>query len=150
MFEVAGSTWRLECPMGAALTVTAEEHGTLDDTTLLFHVSPDEEHVQLSLRNRTGVTRALGERTCFYLALVLARQRLLDQRAGAAEHGWLYVDTLLSMVPEYSSCSALNVEIHRLRRLISEAGTRDAVRVIERRRGQLRLGTDRVEFVPAV
>jgi hypothetical protein len=150
LFEAAGKTWRFECPTGAALTAIAEEHRTLDDVKLVFIVSPDEEHVRLMLHMKHGATVCLGERTCFYLAMVLARQRLCDCESGAAEHGWLHVDSILSMIPDYSSYSALNVEIHRLRRVIGESNVHDAVRIVERRRGQVRLGTDRVEFLSAV
>jgi hypothetical protein len=146
-FEVRGRAWRFECPMGAAETMACENQGSLSETTLIFRVSPDEEHVKLALR-RADFMHELGERTCFYLALVLARQRLAERHAGLAEHGWLYLDSLFSMVPDYSSHSSLNVEIHRLRRTLSEAGIRDGVAVIERRRGQIRLGTDRVEIAP--
>ena len=149
-FEAAGRTWRFECPLGAAQTEVAEEHGSLDEVKLVFVVSPDEEHVSLNLQTRNGASLPLGERTCFYLAMVLARQRLHDREAGAMEHGWLHVDKVLSMVPDYSSCSALNVEIHRLRRVVGDSNIRDAARIVERRRGQVRLGTDRVEFLLAV
>jgi hypothetical protein len=50
------------------------------------------------------------------------------------------------MIPEYTSQMHLNVEIFRLRRLLSAAGFVDAGGIIERRRGQLRIGVERIEI----
>lgn len=148
-FAVAGRQWLFECPALAAATAGSDAwRYDLESTTLVFGVSRDEEHVALSLR-KGAATRNLGERSCFYLAMVLARQRLEDKLHGVSETGWLDVDSLLKMVPEYSCYSHLNVEIHRLRKVVFDAGLQDAVRLIERRRGQVRIGTDRVELRPA-
>lgn len=144
-FTVGYREWRLECPAAATSTNTSSEALRLSDVSLLFGVSSDEEHITLSIRTKKS-QKCLGERACFYLAFVLARQRQEDRRAAVREHGWLDVETVLQQVPEYGSYSSLNVEIYRFRRLLSGAGIEDGARGIERRRGQVRLGTDRVEF----
>lgn len=143
-FSVGGRAWKFECPHVASLTSeTAPELPRLDTLVLEFSYSSNEEFVEVSFAH-AGERRSLSGRSCLYLALVLARQRLDDQRAGRNEHGWIDVDDLLRMIPEYSSYAALNVEIHRLRRLFGESGVSEPTRIVERRRGQIRIGTDRL------
>jgi hypothetical protein len=145
-FLVDGREWRFECPAIAAITYASEERlYSLDDSALVFEASRDEEHVTLTLRVGARV-KHFRERTCFYLALVLARRRANDEREGSTEPGWIDIETLLQMVPDYSCHSALNVEIFRLRRFLYEAGVGDAARIVERRRGQVRFGSARVEL----
>ncbi|HET9957769.1 MAG TPA: FHA domain-containing protein [Polyangiaceae bacterium] len=145
-FTLAGREYRFDCPIGLAATqASTERPWYLDETTLVLTVSSDEEHVQLELKTR-GTAKDLGERACFYLALVLGRRRIEDRESQAAEHGWLPLESLLKMVPDYTNLSHLNLDIFRLRRLLGQAGIQDAAGVIERRKGQLRLGTDRIEL----
>jgi hypothetical protein len=146
LFEVAGRQWRLECPLAPAATEAANEsQWSLSEALLAFHVSSDEEHVALAV-HCGGCVKQLGERNGFYLALILARQRLRDTQVHALEAGWVDVDSLLQMIPCYGSYSALNVEIFRLRRALAQAGARDPSSIVERRRGQVRFGTDRVQL----
>ena len=145
-FVVAGHRFRFECPSGASATVASADHdGDLSRATLILCVSRDEEHVSLQLQTEDR-TQDLGERASFYLMLVLARERLASAGLDPAESGWIAIDSLLKMIPDYSSGVHLNVEIFRLRRLLGNAGVRDAARVIERRRGEIRLGSDRIEI----
>ncbi|HWO14427.1 MAG TPA: hypothetical protein VNN80_33205, partial [Polyangiaceae bacterium] len=143
LFQVAGRSWRFECPAGAAITATSLGSFGLDDVTLLFGVSRDQEHVSLTLQGRSG-EQPLGERTCYYLALILAKQRQVER--ARADAGWVDVDRFVRMAPEYAAGSALNVEIFRLRRALGEAGLHDAAAIVQRRRRQLRLGTERFEI----
>lgn len=146
LFRAARREWRFECPRGAASTVaSAERPSSLRDSLLVLDVSPDEEHAAVTLK-MPDRTRELGERACFYLLVVLARRRIEDQRNSAAEHGWVDTHTLMKLMPEYTSYAHLNVDIFRVRGLLSQAGIHDASSIIERRRGQLRLGTDRFEI----
>jgi hypothetical protein len=146
-FAVAGRAWRLDCPSVAATTWMGHEGLTsLGEARLMFSVSRDEEHVALSIHTG-GKLKKLGEKAAFYLAMVLARRRLQDRDESRPEPGWVDVDTLLQMIPDYGSDVSLNVEIYRFRRALGDAGVRDAVAAIERRRGQVRLGTDRVDVV---
>jgi hypothetical protein len=146
-FQVAGRWWQFECPSEAAPTIDSLDRlRSLDETTLELGVSRDEEHVTLTIRSDRWA-QDLGARSGFYLLLVLARKRLSDRGSAGADPGWIDIGALPRFAPEYASGSLLNVEVHRLRRLLAEAGIRDAARVIERRRGQIRLGTDRVELL---
>jgi hypothetical protein len=149
LFRVAGREWRFECPGGSTVTRSAaDRQRPLADVSLCFHVSSNEEYVSLRIMDVHRV-QDLGHRACFYLALVLSRIRLDEQQARVGDAGWLDLEDLLRMVPEYHSPSHLNVEIFRLRRLLCEAGIEDAPAIVQRRRGQIRFGTDRVKIVRA-
>jgi hypothetical protein len=141
-FSALGMEWRLECPSGYVGTVDAYNHSIgLDEATLIFRVSSDEEHVSMAVSDGRR-TRQLGERACYYLGLVLARQRSQDVAEGLTEPGWVDTEALLRMIPDYAGYAHLNVDIFRLREALAEAGVRDASRIIETRRGQRRLGTE--------
>lgn len=144
-FLVAGRQWRLECPAATTATSAAEKlMASLADARLVLRPSLDEEHVTLSV-HLGSQAKHFNERTCFYLLLVLARLRTKDEVEGAVEPGWIEVQTLLRMIPDYGSAASLNVDICRLRRLLYDAGMHDASRIVDRRRGELRLGIPRVE-----
>jgi pSer/pThr/pTyr-binding forkhead associated (FHA) protein len=146
-FVVAGREWRFECPADAITTRAAEtKRKNLAEVKLAFEVSSDEEHVTLRLESQDA-NRNLGQRAFFYLALVLLRERFRQQRAAIPEPGWVEIDSILKMVPDYSCYAHLNVAIFRLRRALYDAGIHDAGRIIERRRGQIRLGTERAEVL---
>ncbi len=143
-FSAGSKQWKFECPNLASLTAEAALDLPRFDTLVLeFTFSRDEEHVEVGF-SHAGRRRSVAGRSCLYLALILARQRLNDQRAGQADPGWIDVDDVLRMMPEYSSYAALNVEIHRLRRLFGECGVGEPTRIVERRRGQIRIGTERL------
>jgi hypothetical protein len=145
-FYAAGRQWRFESPAGlAAPTASNEEPWDLESVILAFMVSRNHEHVRLKVRKGERV-RDLGHRSCFYLGLILARHRLDDRTQPGDQSGWVDNEALLKMMPEYTGDSHLNVDIYRLRKLLHDAGLFDAPRIIERRRGQVRLGTDRVEL----
>jgi hypothetical protein len=146
LFSVAERAWRFDCPSGATQTHASQEGSKkLDDVVLMFAVSRNEEHVTLKVRSGLG-EKDLGERGGFYLALVLCEHRLKERDRGVSDPGWLEVDQLLKMVPDYTCPSHVNVEICRLRQLFHDAGFQDAPAIVERRRGQLRFGTDRAEI----
>jgi hypothetical protein len=146
-FEVGGRQWRFDCPSGAPAT-GATENGLkrLAEVMLRFEVSNDEEHVRLVVEG-PGATHDLGHRGCFYLAMVLLRQRLKEEDSSTPEPGWIDRERLLRMVPEYTSSSHLNVDICRLRQSLYDVGVQDAARVVDRRRGQIRFGADRAAIV---
>lgn len=107
---------------------------------LHFAVSQDEEHTCLSIAYGSGLCQ-LGERVHHYPLLVLARLKLEDTQRGLepANQGWVDFPRLASMVgidPAY-----LNIQIFRARRQIARAlpgvGT---IEIVERRRGQIRIG----------
>lgn len=111
-------------------------------TELRFQVSLNEEHafLKIALDNRTEVD--LGERVHHYSLLTLARRRLDDARQGVdpSSQGWIEVDSLARMLG--IDPSHLNIQLFRARCQIARAlppGTQ-LPGLIERRRGELRLG----------
>ena len=86
----------------------------------------------------------LGSRKFNYLLLTLARRRLDRSAEGLAETscGWIDQEELAhdpSMAPPQ-----LNIDVFRLREHFARAGVVDAMGLIERRPGQLRVGTGRI------
>ena len=146
-FEADGHSWRFQLPSDAvcrtvSLRVPALDHERL---RLRFRVSADEEHVGLWVASPDGF-KDLGIRSCYYLALTLARQRLTDQADGLLEHGWVELPTLLKQLPDYSNLRHLNVDIFRLRQCIARARPGLQSQIIERRRKQIRIGTEKLEI----
>ena len=143
--DVAGKRWRFLCP--ALVTQTdLLEHPDVDEISLAFGVSHDEEHVELSAR-ADGKTIDLGARANNYLLLTLARQRDEDRRSGFEEsrQGWMHQDSVAKAVG--SDPESINVDVFRIRKRFGQH-FRNAARVIERRprTGQLRLGIDVFEI----
>lgn len=136
----------VEPPVGpTGLTATAGASLVLDELTVRFVVSSDEEHVAWFVQHE-GRVLELGDRVHTYLLLTLARARRDDADAPVAARGWRYADDLarrLGITPE-----VLKVYVYRARRQLLEAGVEGAERLIERRAtsNQIRLGTDHVEI----
>jgi hypothetical protein len=105
---------------------------------LRFCVSADEEEVELFVAN-SGEWRSLGSRNCFYLALILARRRLAEHASGADHGGWITIEQVLKMIPEYQTAEHVTVDIHRIRQAVASAGVHRSAELIERRRGAIRL-----------
>jgi len=109
---------------------------------LRLHVSLNEEHVYLSLTLSGEHQLDLGERSHHYCLLTLARHRLSDARRGVdnSGQGWVERQQLSRMLG--LDTAHLNIQLHRLRQQIARAlppGLQ--LEVVERRRGELRLGT---------
>ena len=147
---VEGDSWRLHLPEVAldtvsALTEAAKAARGLAQVTLEFHVTRDEEHVQLYAVEGTMRTD-LGALAHNYLLLTLARLREEDAanpERSASEHGWVGVDRLLKMLRVDEN--KLNVDVHRARKRVASIGVDGAAGVVERRpTKQMRLGPVRV------
>lgn len=153
-FEVNGIRYRFSCPDTVSRTATSNwslfENRTVQEVGLHFRVSSDEEHVELQVAVGENISR-LGSRGHNYLLLLLARQRVDDQKAGIAnaECGWVYQEELLRWLG--ASQERLNVDVFRIRRQFVELGLSNAADIVERRTGtrQLRLGTPHIELTGA-
>jgi hypothetical protein len=88
----------------------------------------------------------LGARAHNYLLLTLARHRLADAAEGHSEDacGWICLDAF-SHDPSMSA-PRVNMDVFRLRRQLASRGVADAVRIVERRTRQLRIGTGRISI----
>ncbi len=147
--DAGGATWTLSLPACVAneeteLTPAGADH-ELERFVLEFDVSDNEESVRLSLIGQHERIH-LPERAFHYVLLVLARARLADVAAGkdGRSAGWVARDDLLARLG--ASPEALNVDIHRARRQLADAGLTSASGIVERRHGaaELRLGTEAV------
>lgn len=147
-----GRRWTLllpRTPVRGSVASTLDATGTaaLDQLTLRFSISQDEEHVDLTALTAGGPL-ALGARSHHFLLLALARARQADARADIpeAERGWLYVDDLCRMLRV--DPSQINLHLYRARQQLAAAGVEHAAQLVERRRlsRQLRLGLRRVEI----
>lgn len=145
---VDGIEWRLWAPSGAGelprTTLDARDRAvSVHDIGLAFRVSRDEEHVEVTVL-RPGGEVALEPRAHHYMLLLLARLRLEDTEASAAEAG--YVDSELFAEMLGAAPPKVNLEVFRARRQLAECGVEDAARLVERRphARQLRIGVGRL------
>jgi hypothetical protein len=77
-----GAAWRVYLPVGIEGTVKDDAGPTMiEQLELRFAFTRDEEHVELTMRTPTACND-LKARAHNYMLLLLARQRLADQRAG--------------------------------------------------------------------
>lgn len=143
---VEGEAFRLYLPAASSGTLENRAPLALSLLRLRFHVSLDEENVQLYAA-QGGRELDLEVRVHHYMLLTLARQRLSDREAGvpAAEEGWVYRGALMKMLGV--DRQRLNLEIYRARRQLAGAGIAEAEALVERRPGsqELRLGVADVE-----
>ena len=108
---------------------------------LVMRLSLDEEHARLEVKDGAGKAD-LGERSHHYCLATLARRRMADQERGLepGAQGWLgsaELSRMLGMEPTH-----LNIQIFRAREQLMTAlpGVDAVSRLIERRRGELRIG----------
>jgi len=150
---VVGGRWALSVPPptpGGLTPTTVNMKASawrLDEITLVFEVSRDEEFVKLAIL-RGGALTSLPPRAHNQVLLVLARARLadrLDPALRASEQGWVYTDALIEMLK--TDHQRLCVDICRARQHLARAAVLDAGAIVERRAmtRQMRLGTDQVE-----
>jgi hypothetical protein len=142
---VDGEPWVLELPVGLRSTWDASAGRMLETIGLRFSVSPDEEHVDVTMFDDRGAL-ALPSRSFHYLLLTLARLRKGDASSSAEDRGWADREELCRMLAVDQL--KLNVDICRARKQLGELGVHGAAGLIERRAGsgQIRIGIDRLEI----
>jgi hypothetical protein len=108
---------------------------------LVMRLSLDEEHAWLEVKDG-AVQTDLGERSHHYCLATLARRRVADQERGIepGAQGWLGSADLSRMLG--METTHLNIQIFRAREQLMTAlpGAAALSRLIERRRGELRIG----------
>jgi len=147
VLRVDGGAWLLHLPEPlpqTAKSIVGAPH--LDDLTLRFRVSRDEEYIELVAVSEQG-TIDLKARSHHYTLLVLARARLRDQALAPEAQGWIHQSELLEQMRVDGS--HLHISIYRARQQLGEAGVVGAGRVVERRPGtrQVRIGTAKLEIL---
>jgi hypothetical protein len=139
---IGDDRWEVEVPSFAPVEGTQEVKPAphLATLTLRFHVSLDEEHVQLDALDGDAVV-SFGQRASFYPLLLLARERRENAARGTlpeSEHGWLHVvDLMRSLNMDERH---LTVTVHRLREAFGKAGVVGAEGIVQRRPRQMRIG----------
>jgi pSer/pThr/pTyr-binding forkhead associated (FHA) protein len=122
-------------------TQVAEIAREAEAPRLVMRLSLDEEHASLEVDE--GVVKTdLGERSHHYCLATLARRRMADQERGIepGAQGWLGSAELSRMLGV--DTTHLNIQIFRAREQLMTAlpGVTALSRLIERRRGELRIG----------
>lgn len=143
VLTVGGRVFRIELPDVSEGTPFVGEGPTIDNVTLRFQVSRNEEYVDLVVVHRDREI-PLARREHLYVLLTLARLRLKDAELPSEERGWVDREELLRMLN--METNALDVAIHRARKQLAQAGVERAAGIVEVRPGQRRICTDRLEL----
>jgi hypothetical protein len=145
--RLGADAWKLHLP--EPLSETADSilaPPSIDNITLRFHVSRDQEYVELFAVHDTSLID-LKARSHHYTLLLLARARLRDRTLPSDRQGWVLQSDLLTML--HVDANHLYLDIYRLRRQFGEAQITNAAHIVERREGTraLRIGVARIEIV---
>ncbi len=140
--------WRLSLPEKLTPTGHAKETPLTLATTTLSLTKVPNRGVQLIIK-RAATRIDLGVRAHHLPLFLLVRARLRDRALRSDSQGWVRQDELVRELR--CDRGRLNVDIHRLRRLLAKAGIIDAAQVIERRPQKkiLRVGSSNIEIVAA-
>jgi hypothetical protein len=145
VFELEGRRYRFSPAQTLTRTVTPANRPVLGRLRLIFHVTRNEEHVEIQVEN--GIKRLLPARSHNYTALFLARKRIADASAGhpAGSCGWVEKDEALralSMLP-----TQLNLDIFRIRQQFAELEVTESSQIVQRRHTtrEMRIGVERLE-----
>lgn len=141
--QTSQGAWQVQLPFVDEGTPLMQVRLALDTLSIRFAVSQDEERVEMTLLHR-GMEIPLEPREHGYVLLTLARAREADSALAPEARGWLDREELERMLAMDSN--ALNVAIHRARQQLSRAGVSNAAAIVEVRRKQRRLGTDRFQI----
>jgi hypothetical protein len=149
VFEMIGEAWRFSYPNEWEPTSRTRPLRLVQESTLHFGVSSDQEHVTLTVQY-DGEAIAMGHLSAYYFLLQLARARNQERQSlPVGESGWVHRETLMDML----RCGEqqLNVWVHRVRSRFSSKEFLDYASIIERRdgTGQMRIGVERSVIAPA-
>ena len=143
---VDGEAYSLDLPAPHGPTQDAGGSiAPLDQLTLRFRVSRDEERVEITVCTPNGELY-MPPRSYHYLLLTLARARIEDTGSVPAEAGFRDRADLCRMLAmdEYR----LNVDVCRARKQFAVPGLLGGANIVERRTGtgRMRIGVSRVEI----
>ena len=145
VFDIAGRRYRFSPAEVRARTIAPRQRWHLRRLRLLFSVTRNEEHVEITIED--GQSRMLPPRGYNYTLLYLARRRLADAEKGHPQSacGWVDRDEVLRALS--TSPGQLNLEIFRLRQQFAELGVVESTQIVERRptTHELRIGAERLE-----
>ena len=134
-------------PSEATTVVGGNYQQNINQISMIFDVSQDEEHVSLCLQMGDHQVN-LEQRNHHYLLLILARQRLKDKKAGKvkADQGWIDKEVLSKMLKLNEN--HINIQIYRFRKQLISASPQCLLlpQAIERRSGEIRIACDNIEI----
>ncbi|MGD0675132.1 MAG: FHA domain-containing protein [Polyangiaceae bacterium] len=147
-FHAIGREWLFCSPELRTETVALEDEDTPDgryvsNLHLTFQVSRNEEYVHLEVAHGRR-SFDLGARQHHFILLTLARRRLEDAAHGGSGEacGWLDQEEV-EHDPSMNG-NRLNLAVHRIRKQFGELGVIDFGNIVQRRVGQLRVGTPNI------
>ena len=140
--KFSGQQWQLRLASEDEPTVElGYTPNSLDDLSLTFYLSQDEESTKLTIDTHDG-QHNLRSLTHHYMTLNLARIRAQDANNGIDlnEQGWVYTEQLANLLGLDEN--HLNIQIHRARKQFYDTfgETQDPAEFIQRRSGKVRLG----------
>lgn len=148
IIEVDDHRW--EFWQASSADKTAFSKGSLAMFGLVFEVSANYDTITMTLQADQRTIRVPPRRHTEMLWL-LARARLDDLQAGVAakDAGWRLGELLASDMGMRTNDPSgnLNIQVFRARRQLADLGIDKATGLIERRRGALRIGTDRLHII---
>ncbi len=151
LISIEGVRWQLRLAQLNEQTINLEKsYVPLDGIIAEFHVSQDEESIQLIVLANDDF-EDLKVRNYHYLSLYLARRRAQDAMQGLAptEQGWIYNDEAAKALDMEEM--HLNLHVHRARKqfvkVVSVAY--NASNFIERRPHQIRFGSLALRIIKA-
>ncbi len=138
--RISSQEWQVRLASCDAPTVPLSPSISLDDISLTFNLSLDEESTQLIVTTLNDVFN-FQVRSHHYMTLLLARHRINDaaKNIDRSEQGWIYTDILAKELGLEEN--HLNIQIHRARKQFCEIlGNNDTSgHLIQRRSGKIRL-----------
>jgi pSer/pThr/pTyr-binding forkhead associated (FHA) protein len=149
IIKLGDATYVLELPVRQDQTVqSGMQNVPIESIALHFAVTPDEEHVEVTVR-MAGESKRLETREYHYMLVTLARARIADAHAPSSLRGWIDRDELCKKLN--MDLGRLNVDIFRARKQLAALGVEGAARLVERRPGthEIRLGVSMLEVVQA-
>jgi pSer/pThr/pTyr-binding forkhead associated (FHA) protein len=142
--EIGSTPFVLELPPGGPARITprtSRDGCVLAQTSVVFHVSRDEEDVAITVASPQW-KKKIPHRAANYLLLQLARLRIEEAGRGLSpgEAGWMFVEDVCNALK--LDVTHVNVNVFRARKAFADLGVADAADLVQRRGGQrsLRIG----------
>lgn len=138
--QIKSQEWQVRLASCNEPTVQISSPLSLDQVSLTFNLSLDEESTQLIVSTPDAEFDLLF-RSHHYMTLLLARHRIADASTNVdtCEQGWVYTELLAKELGLEEN--HLNIQIHRARKQFCEilGNNEAAVNFIQRRSGKIRL-----------
>ncbi len=133
---VAGERWTVSLLEQIPQTMAqVDETPTIDNISLRFEVSRDQEHIEVCIDSPAGQIDRY-HRTFNEMLLMLAERRLADsadQTLPESEVGWIHLEDLAKACGQKGNKNAVHLWTFHARKHFDMAGIGDAARIVETR-----------------